>query len=418
MTTSSTAFEPSSLVSERREVGGPVLWLHSHFLLPTGGTKFIFEVTRRLAERRPVEVLVEQASPLWRERFSDAGVTLHEIGGPTSMELRYWGAFPAYLKRDDRAVKSHAALASAVVSSFFPMPWLGMRAAREFGIPHVSLCFEPFPFFHDAEVIGLFPPAKRALLAFLRSTYGWVDKRGIQESDRLLTLNESTAVQMQRVYGRSDAACTYAGVDTDLFHPYSDGDVSDLRETLGSGPIAIHSTDFSPIKRTDLALEAFAVTAQRVPDARLVITSTREDERQLSMLWARAEELGVADRVVYLGFQPFADIPRLYSLADALLQTGTSAGSGATTMSLPVKEALACGTPVIRSGATDEDVEDGISGFLVDPLDAQETGAKLAILLGDRDLGQRMGEAGLKRITKQYTWDRVVDVVENAVCAS
>jgi len=402
-------------VFEHPEVGGPVLWLHSHFLLPTGGTKFIFEVTRRLAERRPVEVLVEQASSLWRERFADSGVTLHEIGGPTSMDLRYWGAFPAYLKRDDRAVRNHASSAAAVVSSFFPMPWLGMRAAREFSIPHVSLCFEPFPFFHDADVIGLFPPAKRALLAFLRASYGWVDMRGIQESDRLLTLNESTAVQMERVYGRADVTCTYAGVDTDLFHPYSDRDVSDLRERLGTGPIVIHSTDFSPIKRTDLALEAFAVAAQRVPDAQLAITSTRQDERQLSLLRARAEQLGVADRVVYLGFLPFADIPRLYSLADALLQTGTSAGSGATTMSLPVKEALACGTPVIRSRATDEDVEDAISGFLVDPSDAQETGAKLAILLGDRHRGRRMGEAGLKRITKQYTWDRVVDVVEHAV---
>jgi glycosyltransferase involved in cell wall biosynthesis len=405
-------------VPEQQGASGPILWLHSHFLLPTGGTKFIFEVTRRLAQRRPVEVLVEQASPLWRERYADAGVTLHEIGGPTSMDLRYWGAFPAYLMRDDRAVKNHAAHASAVVSSFFPMPWLGMRAAREFGIPHVSLCFEPFPFFHDAEVIGLFPPTKRALLAFLGASYGWVDTRGIQGADRLLTLNESTAVQMERVYGRTDAACTYAGVDTDLFHPYSDGDVSDLREKLGKGSIVIHSTDFSPIKRTDLALEAFAVAAQQVPDVRLAITSTREDERQLSVLRARAEELGVADRVVYLGFLPFADIPRLYSLADALLQTGTSAGSGATTMSLPVKEALACGTPVIRSGATDEDVEDGISGFLVDPSNTQETGAKLAILLGDRDRGRRMGMAGLNRITKQYTWDRVVDVVEHAVSPS
>jgi glycosyltransferase involved in cell wall biosynthesis len=395
-----------------------VLWLHSHFLLPTGGTKFIFEVTRRLAQRRPVEVLVEEASPLWRERYADAGVPLHEIGGPTSMNLRYWGAFPAYLMRDDRAVKRRAAHSSAIVSSFFPMPWLGMRAAREFGIPHVSLCFEPFPFFHDAEVIGLFPPPKRALLAFLRASYGWVDTQGIQGSDTLLTLNESTAVQMERVYGRTDAVCTYAGVDTDLFHPYSDEDVSDLREKLGKGSIVIHSTDFSPIKRTDLALEAFAVAAEKVPDARLVITSTREDERELALHMARAKELGVADRVVYLGFLPFADLPRLYSLADALLQTGTSAGSGATTMSLPVKEALACGTPVIRSGATNEDVEDGISGFLVDPSDTQTTGAKLAILLGDRDRGRLMGMAGLQRITKQYTWDRVVDVVEQAVSAS
>ena len=54
-------------MTEERRAGKPVLWLHSHFLLPGGGTKFIYEVTSRLAARRPVEVLVEQASPLWRD---------------------------------------------------------------------------------------------------------------------------------------------------------------------------------------------------------------------------------------------------------------------------------------------------------------------------------------------------------------
>ncbi len=34
----------------------PVLWLHSHFLLPMGGTKFVFEVVRRPAAPRPGEV--------------------------------------------------------------------------------------------------------------------------------------------------------------------------------------------------------------------------------------------------------------------------------------------------------------------------------------------------------------------------
>jgi glycosyltransferase involved in cell wall biosynthesis len=392
-----------------------VLWLHSHFLLPAGGTKFIFEVTRRLAERRPVEVLVEAASPLWRERYAGTGVTLREIGGPTSMNLGYWGAFPAFLARDDRAVKARAREADAVVSSFFPMPWLGMRAAQQQGIPHVSLCFEPFPFFHDAEVIGLFPKPKQALLAALRTAYGRLDRQGTASADRLLTLNESTAAQVARVYGRHDAVCTYAGVDVDTFHPYPAAEVAHLRARVGDGPVAVHSTDFSPIKRTDLALEAFAVAAREVPDARLAVTTTREDAGQLAALRRRAEELGVGDRVVYLGFLPFADLPRLYSLADALLQTGTSAGSGAKTMSLPVKEALACGTPVIRSGATEEDVEDGISGFLVDPADTQQTGSRLAVLLGDRERGRRMGEAGRQRIVRRYSWERVVDVVESAV---
>lgn len=397
------------------EARKPVLWLHSHFLLPAGGTKFIFEVTRRLNERRPVEVMVEGASPLWRERYADAGVPLREIGGATSMSMAYWGAFPAYLARDRKAVTAAAAGASAIVSSFFPMPDIAAKAATEHGLRHVSLCFEPFPFFHDAEVIGMYPKGKQALLAFLRTAYGNVDRRGIEAADALLTLNEATAKQLRLAYGRDDAVCTYAGVDTDFFKPYSADETRELRDRLGDGPLVVHSTDFSPIKRTDLAIEAFAVAARAVPEARLAITSTREDPPELDRLMARAAILGIADKVTYLGFLPFADLPRLYSVADVLLQTGTSAVSGATTMSLPVKEALACGTPVVRSGVTGEDVEDGISGYLVDPTDSATTGARLATILGDKALATAMGEAGLKRITSMYTWDRVVDVVENAL---
>ena len=80
-------------------------------------------------------------------------------------------------------------------------------------------------------------------------------------------------------------------------------------------------------------------------------------------------------------------------------------------MSLPVKEALACGTPVVRSGATDEDVEDGISGYLIDPRDVATTGARLADLLRDPARADQMGLAGRERIERTYNWDRVVDVV-------
>lgn len=392
----------------------PVLWLHSHFLLPAGGTKMIYEVTRRLAQRRPVEVMVEAASDLWRERYAEAGVPLHEIGSPTSMSMAYWGAFPAFLARDRRAVERFEG-ASSIVSSFFPMPWVGAAAARKHGVPHVSLCFEPFPFFHDAEVIGMYPRPKQALLAFLRTAYGRIDRAGIAAADTLLTLNEATAAQLAATYGRDDAVCTYAGVDTDFFRPYGQDETRHLRERVGDGPIVVHSTDFSPIKRTDLALEAFAVAARAIPDATLVVTSTREDDAELARLRTRAQQLGVADRFQYLGFLPFVDLPRLYSVADVLLQTGTSAVSGATTMSLPVKEALATGTPVVRSGVTGEDVEDGVSGYLVDPADSAATGAALVSILSDPARARAMGEAGRQRITSTYTWEKVVDVVENAL---
>ena len=145
--------------------------------------------------------------------------------------------------------------------------------------------------------------------------------------------------------------------------------------------------------------------------ARLLITSTIDDGAGIAAMRAQAEALGIADRVEYLGFVSYADLPRYYALADVLLQTGTSLNSGATSMSLPVKEALACGTAVIRSHATDEDVEDGISGYLVDPADTRTTGARLGELLRDPARAAAFGRAGHERVSGLYRWEKVVDAV-------
>ncbi|MDF2146430.1 glycosyltransferase family 4 protein [Knoellia sp. p5-6-4] len=394
-----------------------VLWLHSHFELPTGGTKYIHEVTRRLGREVPVTVMVEHASSLWRDRYRESGTTLVEVGGPTSTSLGYWAAFPFFLLRDLRAIAKEAKHADVVVTSFFPMPWLAARLTRRTRVRHVSLCFEPFPFFHDTEVIGLYPRHRRALLAVLAAVYQGLDRGGVASAERVMTLNESTAGQIARVYGRDDAVPVYAGVDTELFRPYSPDELDDLVTLFGDGPLVVHSTDYSPIKRTDLALEAFAVARRAVPDARMVVTSTRESASELAALEDRAASLGISDAVTFAGFLAFGDLPRLYSLATVVLQTGTAAGSGATTMSLPVKEALACGTAVVRSAATHEDVQDGVSGYLVDPRDAEATGGRLADLLADRDRAAAMGMAGRGRIESDYTWDRVVQKVLREVCS-
>ena len=84
-------------------------------------------------------------------------------------------------------------------------------------------------------------------------------------------------------------------------------------------------------------------------------------------------------------------------------------------MSLPVKEAMACGTPVVRSAATDEDVIDGVSGFLVDPRDTETTGRQLAALVANPALAKEMGERGRERIAATYTWPKVATQVLRAL---
>ncbi len=70
---------------------------------------------------------------------------------------------------------------------------------------------------------------------------------------------------------------------------------------------------------------------------------------------------------------------------------------------------------MIRSHATDEDVEDGVSGYLVDPADTSTTGARLAELLRDPAKAAAFGRAGHERVAALYRWEKVVDAICEAI---
>ena len=64
-------------------------------------------------------------------------------------------------------------------------------------------------------------------------------------------------------------------------------------------------------------------------------------------------------------------------------------------LGLTVLEAMASGTPVIASriGGLREVVDDGVTGFLVEPGDVGALRARLAQVLGDPALAARLGRA-------------------------
>ena len=74
-------------------------------------------------------------------------------------------------------------------------------------------------------------------------------------------------------------------------------------------------------------------------------------------------------------------------------------------------EAMACGLPVVASrvGGLQEIVEEGRTGFLVEPMHYKTMADKLENLCQDRELRESMGESGRKRAEEIYDWDRIVD---------
>lgn len=158
-------------------------------------------------------------------------------------------------------------------------------------------------------------------------------------------------------------------------------------------------------KRPDLALEVLARLRRgpsgRDRDARLWLLGEGPWRARLER---RAAALGVAGAVRFLGFldDPFP----LMRAADLFL--GTSDFEGLPNALI---EAQGLGLPAVATRCPygpDEVVEDGVTGFLAPPGEADALAGAAATLLGDPERQRTMGEAAARRARELYGLERVL----------
>jgi type III pantothenate kinase len=168
--------------------------------------------------------------------------------------------------------------------------------------------------------------------------------------------------------------------------------------SLGNDPLVLFGGRLHRLKGDEEALRALAGVASRFP-ARLVIAGQKELFN--SRLQALAKELGIEDRIVLAGWLERERMLGAYRAASAVLVPSIYPDPFPTVN----LEAMALSRPVVgtRFGGTPEVVEDGRTGYVVDPRDAEETAGALARLLEDQDRAERMGRAGAERIEKKFS---------------
>ncbi|OWX98819.1 glycosyltransferase [Thioclava sp. IC9] len=128
-----------------------------------------------------------------------------------------------------------------------------------------------------------------------------------------------------------------------------------------TGPRILSVGNLKPVKNHDLLLRAFAMLEH--PEARLMLLGRGQNEANLRAL---AQKLGVADKVIFAGFQP--DPSPFYSTADLFVLSSDHEGFGNV-----IVEALSFGLPVVSTDCPSgpaEILENGQLGYLVPVGDA------------------------------------------------
>jgi glycosyltransferase involved in cell wall biosynthesis len=193
-------------------------------------------------------------------------------------------------------------------------------------------------------------------------------------------------------------------VDTGLFRP-SPQARAEVRAELGipaDAPIVGTVANVNPTKGIEYFVRSAAITAESLPDARHLVVGSVHSVHAGYLARIRDEQsaLGLTDdQLRFVGDR--SDVERYCAAMDLLMITSLPRSEGTTTTAM---EAMACGVPVVASdvGAIAEVVEDGRTGYMVQPLDAEALSERAVEILGNEELAAQLGKAGRDRAVRHF----------------
>jgi colanic acid/amylovoran biosynthesis glycosyltransferase len=180
-------------------------------------------------------------------------------------------------------------------------------------------------------------------------------------------------------------------------------DVPPLPQPDGSGEFRIrYLGSLERRKGIDVLLRALAAAADDLEPWSCLIVGAGPEERKLERL---RDELGLADRVTFAGPLPYERISGVYEEAH-VVAVPSVVGPGGRTEGIPnvIMEALAHQRPVIATSVSGvpELIEDGATGLLVPPGDADRLAEALRWVRANPAEAYRLAVNGRARIIADY----------------
>ncbi|HEX77693.1 MAG TPA: glycosyltransferase family 4 protein [Dehalococcoidia bacterium] len=222
----------------------------------------------------------------------------------------------------------------------------------------------------------------------------------VKNLDKVITISENSKRDiMEHLKVPHEKIRVVYGAADERFQPLEEKEVAEVKRKYSLDfPFVLSVAVLEPRKNLPTLIKSFHKLKNQGLQHRLVIGGGRG--WKYKNIFRTVEGLGLDKEVIFLGYVPGEDLPKLYNAADLFVFPSIYEGFG-----LPPLEAMACGCPVITSNASSLPEVVGDAGIMVDPYDVDGWTEAMGEVLSNKGLRRDMRERGLER-AKLFSWEK------------
>lgn len=249
----------------------------------------------------------------------------------------------------------------------------------------------------------------RFFALILRPQLQWLERKAAQASDRFLVFSNNFKRQMEARTGRTPAVVP-PGCNVERFKPNLAAR-KEIRHTIkcpDETKVLLTVARLSPEKNIAYGLD---IISHLQKDIWYLVVGTGD---QLPVLQSHARELGIDDRVFFLGSTP--NPQDYYAAADIYLHPATTESFGHVLL-----EAMACSTPVVAVAGAEghlvasEEILPPEASILISARDAEGAAEKIQELLSRHDRMEAMRDSAREHVLSHYSWrDHAIAILDTA----
>jgi phosphatidyl-myo-inositol dimannoside synthase len=267
----------------------------------------------------------------------------------------------------------------------------------------------PVPYFvaaHGTEVFEDFTTVRNSVRTVLVRR---LKRRVFRDAEKVFPVSQYTRKAVLEEAGGNDNGIITVnnGVNSMIFKQTAVNSKVEAHYRPRGERILLTVTRLYPYKGVDRMLESLPAISQAVPDVKYLVVGEGPDRERLEDLTAR---LGLQTQVSFLGRLALSEIVELYNVADLFVMLSREEPPDVEGFGLVFLEAAACGLPSVggRSGGIPDAIDEGKSGWLVDPCNTEEIAATIIDLLKSPERLERASEFCLST-APQKNWERAAD---------